>query len=521
LRITGRSGWILASACSLWLVAAVLAGSAVPAAASSTACIPSGTDASIQAALVGTGAQAVLCPSAVFQLSNTVEFTAPDQEIYTQGMPTDATRATLIIGSSSVGNAINAGSQPGAELESIQVNGNQPALGRSTSAAALIEMGGGGSDQVVDDIDAYNTRTWSTLHFDEGTVTDEVPECQDAQILDNQIGPAGLEPGTGPNYDSASGYSGPDFWADGISLDCGNTLVEGNTITDATDGGIVIFGAPGSTIEDNTIIASTQQLNGGINMVNAESYAGTTVTDNTIDGAGAFIHVGVAMGYEVWTFCPSTPVFLSGATVTDNTIEGENVGYGYAVNGVTDWTVSGNTDTARHVGVPGPGCKGAATTAPAAFQYEASGIGSNVSLQSQFVAAGNISGIAAGVEEPTILQAATSPTSCNEIAPGQGLYPGQQEVSCNGSFRLLLQTDGNLVLYEGGTPLWASNTRGDGSAEAIMQTDGNFVIYNASGASVWSTGTNGNGDAAMVVQNDGNLVMYSSSGTVLWASNTH
>src|SRR5579863_10074140 len=129
MRITGRSGWILASVCSLGLMAATLAGSVVPAAASSSACIPSGTDASIQAALTGTGAQAVLCPGAVFQLSNAVEFTAPGQEIYTQGRPAGDTRATLVIDSASVGTAINGDSQPGVELASIQVNGNRPGLG--------------------------------------------------------------------------------------------------------------------------------------------------------------------------------------------------------------------------------------------------------------------------------------------------------------------------------------------------------------------------------------------------------
>ena len=62
---------------------------------------------------------------------------------------------------------------------------------------------------------------------------------------------------------------GPGLWADGISLSCASSLVQGNTVTDATDGGIVIFGSPGSTITGNTITASTQTLMGGINIVGA------------------------------------------------------------------------------------------------------------------------------------------------------------------------------------------------------------------------------------------------------------
>lgn len=40
-------------------------------------CIDSGTEVEINAALVGKGAEAVLCPGTVFTLSNPVVFTAP------------------------------------------------------------------------------------------------------------------------------------------------------------------------------------------------------------------------------------------------------------------------------------------------------------------------------------------------------------------------------------------------------------------------------------------------------------
>src|SRR5579859_6086949 len=88
-----------------------------------SSCIPSGTDADINAALVGTGAQAVLCPGAVFSLGNSVTFTAPNQQIYTQGLPTDATRAILRVTGSNLTTAISGNNQSGVTVENIQVDG--------------------------------------------------------------------------------------------------------------------------------------------------------------------------------------------------------------------------------------------------------------------------------------------------------------------------------------------------------------------------------------------------------------
>lgn len=58
-------------------------------------CIPSGDQDDINSALVGVGAVAVLCPQAVFKLTSPVEFTAPGQQLYTSGSPTDDSRALL------------------------------------------------------------------------------------------------------------------------------------------------------------------------------------------------------------------------------------------------------------------------------------------------------------------------------------------------------------------------------------------------------------------------------------------
>ena len=105
------------------------------------------------------------------------------------------------------------------------------------------------------------------------------------------------------------------------------------------------------------------------------------------------------------------------------------------------------------------------------------------------------------------------------LRPGARLLAGQALTSANGRYRLVYQTDGNLVLYDDvdRTIPWASGTGGTSAGQAIMQTDGNFVVYDAQVAGLWATGTAGNANAFLALQNDGNLVVYSASGQPLWA----
>ncbi|MDI1450403.1 matrixin family metalloprotease [Polyangium sp. 6x1] len=115
-----------------------------------------------------------------------------------------------------------------------------------------------------------------------------------------------------------------------------------------------------------------------------------------------------------------------------------------------------------------------------------------------------------------------SPSGCGSLSSGQGLGAEQSVWSCDGRFQLKYQGDGNLVLYQGGNPLWASGTNGDGGDRVIMQEDGNLVIYKSDGHPVWASGTAGTSNryANLAVQNDGNVVIYRSGGGVAWASNT-
>ncbi len=108
-------------------------------------------------------------------------------------------------------------------------------------------------------------------------------------------------------------------------------------------------------------------------------------------------------------------------------------------------------------------------------------------------------------------------TAADRLLAGARLTSGQSIQSPNGTYRLIYQGDGNLVLYNTATnaAVWFTGTSGT-PGQVILQTDGNFVVYNSASAALWYTGTAGNSNASVAVQNDGNLVLYSQAGQALW-----
>lgn len=101
------------------------------------------------------------------------------------------------------------------------------------------------------------------------------------------------------------------------------------------------------------------------------------------------------------------------------------------------------------------------------------------------------------------------------------LSPGQSLTSNNGCFQLVMQNDGNLVLYgKGGKAFWATGTTGKEVEFAIMQGDGNFVLYAPGGRPTWATNPGNVGSAGfrLIVQDDGNAVVYANDRPI-WAVN--
>ena len=108
----------------------------------------------------------------------------------------------------------------------------------------------------------------------------------------------------------------------------------------------------------------------------------------------------------------------------------------------------------------------------------------------------------------------------DRLASGAQLQRDQILRSSNARYRLILQGDGNLVLYDEQTnlPLWATNTSAGSAATLVMQTDGNLVLYDGSGVPRFASNTSAtaNRGASLLLQNDGNLVLYAADGRPIW-----
>jgi nucleoid-associated protein YgaU len=115
------------------------------------------------------------------------------------------------------------------------------------------------------------------------------------------------------------------------------------------------------------------------------------------------------------------------------------------------------------------------------------------------------------------------------LRAGESLGIDQKLTSSNGKYTLIMQGDGNLVLYaQANTPVWSTRTQGKGAVRASLQDDGNLVLYTKeqdrwfhkdAAAAVWAAHTSGE-NVRLVLQDDRNLVIYTSDGRALWASGT-
>ena len=110
-------------------------------------------------------------------------------------------------------------------------------------------------------------------------------------------------------------------------------------------------------------------------------------------------------------------------------------------------------------------------------------------------------------------------TGGSELVSGALLNAGGSIFSPNGSYRLSIQPDGNLVEYNASNAVtWASNTAGHSGDHVIMQSDGNLVVYSSSGTVLFATNTAGNPGAYLSLGDNGDLVVDSTATEPLWAA---
>jgi hypothetical protein len=114
------------------------------------------------------------------------------------------------------------------------------------------------------------------------------------------------------------------------------------------------------------------------------------------------------------------------------------------------------------------------------------------------------------------------------LKAGESLAIGQSLVSQNGRFRLNMQADGNLVLYDGSPAVsgavWSTGTYGYATwmqpTHVDMQANGDLVLKSMAGVPLWASDSAGKGGTHLDLQDDRNLVLYKDDMTPVWASHT-
>ncbi|EJD01389.1 uncharacterized protein FOMMEDRAFT_126269 [Fomitiporia mediterranea MF3/22] len=318
----------------------------------------------------GQGFVLSLCPNTEYKIFAPINFAAPSQEISTKGYPTDDSRAMITVaGPISNGTGHSTAIQGGCKtcnnikLRNIQINGSREDT--IIDGGANIEMGGPTSGQLIEYVRSFNPRSWSCLHIAEGSLL-----CNNATVQNNDIGPCGTD-----SFQQ---------WADGISFACANGLVRNNMIDNPTDGGIVLFGSPGTLVENNTIWIEEQTLLGGINLVDYLPWSGNftdvVVRNNSIFGGfatdsesasstkgddqfDAIIKIGIAIGPRVWFGNRYGNNKSENGTVTSNHLSGA-FGYGIALTSAKNFTVQSNDlfGNTSFIGSKGPNCSNTDST---------------------------------------------------------------------------------------------------------------------------------------------------------------
>jgi len=331
-------------------------------------------------AVLDKGDDLVLMKSRVYEITETLRYTKSGQKIYTEGAKCPSEYATLRIADKALMQLIWGGGISDLRLEHVTCDGNRynlstvpkPKMGGG-GQPPLVQFGGQGGDRaVIHECVFMSTRSWATLKVHEG--------AEGCRVENNLVLGAGVDArGNGREKDEV-----PFNWGDAISVAAAKTIIRNNLIIDPTDVGIVLYGAPGSIVEDNVIASISRESLGGINLVdpiglycmNEEEteydYRGDKIRNNLVDAYGGRIHMGYPIGTTQWA-PKNEGKFLVGGEVTGNTMSGGAGAYGFVVDSVKDWKVTGNKSTATYSGKttgPNPNPKKAPDD-PTAFIYNA------------------------------------------------------------------------------------------------------------------------------------------------------
>lgn len=330
-------------------------------------------------AVLDRGEDLVLMQGQVYELTDTLRYTRKGQKIYTEGAAYPAQYATLRIADAELMQLLDGGGIEDLRLEHVICDGNRyafpplpkPLVGGGGQPPLVLFGVNGGHGAVIRENVFMSTRTWATLKVHEGASA--------CRVENNLVLGAGVDArGNGRELSEV-----PFNWGDAISVAAEGTVVRNNLILDPTDVGIVLYGAPGSLVEDNVIASISRESLGGINLVdpiglyclNEEEteydYRGDIIRNNYVDAFGARIHMGYPIGAPQWA--PKfAGKFLVGGKVVGNTMAGGAAAYGFVADTIKQWTITGNRSTATYSGkTTGPNPKANPPHGPAPFVYNA------------------------------------------------------------------------------------------------------------------------------------------------------
>jgi len=147
-----------------------------------------------------------------------------------------------------------------------------------------------------------------------------------------------------------------------------------------------------------------------------------------------------------------------------------------------------------------------AATQPLAVAGATDGAPTGAAAPAVLVPAAPVPG-ASSVASSSVQQSVTASSTSPWLAPDTTLPAGEFRQSSDGTHRLVMQTDGNLVVrrVSDNAVRWSSNTAGNAGARAVMQTDGNLVVYRTNNTAAWSSGTQATGAAWALVSSTGEL----------------
>ena len=110
------------------------------------------------------------------------------------------------------------------------------------------------------------------------------------------------------------------------------------------------------------------------------------------------------------------------------------------------------------------------------------------------------------------------------LGPGTALRAGNYLTSPDGRYRFVMQSDGNLVLYQGTDPRWHTRTAGNAGAHAFFTTSGELRVWSPASAGaqrvLFSTNSADLGASRATLGNDGILRLNLPDGRAVWQHTT-